>query len=324
MLVDGCGRRIDYLRLSVTDRCDLRCAYCMPPAFDNYEIPNHWLSFDEIIRLSRIFIGLGVSKVRLTGGEPLVRARIDDLAQGIAQLPGLHDLSVSTNGTRLKQFAAKLRDSGVQRLNVSLDTLSPGRFQALTRRDGLQDVLSGLEVARESGFRLIKINMVWLPEFNGDELDAMIEYCMDRGFVLRLIENMPMGDAARQLGTSSLQPLIGELRERFQLVDHIIAGGGPARYLASPDRSFSLGFITPMSQHFCETCNRVRVSVTGTLHLCLGQEDRLELLPLLREEGATDREIANQIRDAVMDKPLRHDFQTNPGKIVRIMSSTGG
>lgn len=324
MLVDGCGRRIDYLRLSVTDRCDLRCSYCMPPAFNDYKIPNHWLSFDEIVRVCRIFIGLGVSRVRLTGGEPLVRARIDDLAQGIGHLSGLRDLSVSTNGTRLKQFAAKLRASGVQRLNVSLDTLSPSRFQTLTRRDGLHDVLSGLEVARESGFRLIKINMVWLPQFNGDELDAMIEYCMKRGFVLRLIENMPMGEAARQLGTSSLQPLIGQLRERFRLVDHIIAGGGLARYLASPDRSFSLGFITPMSQHFCETCNRVRVSVTGTLHLCLGQEDRLELLPLLREKGATDREIANQIRDAVMHKPLRHDFQTNPGKIVRIMSSTGG
>lgn len=324
MLVDGCGRRIDYLRLSVTDRCDLRCAYCMPPEFDDYETPSHWLSFDEIVRVSRIFIALGVSRVRLTGGEPLVRARIGDLAHGIGQLPGLHDLSVSTNGTRLKLFATKLRASGVQRLNVSLDTLSPSRFLTLTRRDGLHDVLSGLEVARESGFRLIKINMVWLPEFNGDELDAMIEYCMDRGFILRLIENMPMGEAARQLGTSSLQPLIGQLRERYRLVDHIIAGGGPARYLASPDRSFSLGFITPMSQHFCETCNRVRVSVTGTLHLCLGQEDRLELLPLLREEGATDREIANQIRDAVMDKPLRHDFQTNPGKIVRIMASTGG
>ena len=133
-----------------------------------------------------------------------------------------------------------------------------------------------------------------------------------------------MGEAARQLGSSSLQPLIGQLRERFGLVDHIIAGGGPARYLASPDRSFSIGFITPMSQHFCEACNRVRVSVTGTLHLCLGQEDRLELLPLLREEGATDGEIANKVRDAVMHKPLRHDFQTNPGKIVRIMASTGG
>ncbi len=323
MLTDAYGRRIDYLRLSVTDRCDLRCAYCIPPEFDDYEIRERWLSFDEIIRVSRIFVDLGVSRIRLTGGEPLVRARIDDLAQSIGQLPGLHDLSVSTNGTRLQQFAPKLRAAGVTRLNVSLDTLSPERFQALTRRDVLPDVLAGLEVARESGFRLIKINMVWLPEVNGDELDAMIEYCMARGFVLRLIENMPIGDAARQLGTSSLQPLIGQLRQRFDLVDHVIPGGGPARYLTTPDRSFSLGFITPLSQHFCETCNRVRVSVTGTLHLCLGQEDRLELLPLLRR-GATDQEIADVIRDAVMRKPKQHDFQTNPGKIIRIMASTGG
>lgn len=295
----------------------------MPAEFEDYEIRERWLRFDEIIRISRIFVGLGVSRIRLTGGEPLVRARIGDLARDIGHLPGLHDLSVSTNGTRLKQLAPKLRAAGVSRLNVSLDTLSPSRFQALTRRDVLPEVLAGLEVARESGFRLIKINMVWLPEFNGDELDAMIEYCMARGFVLRLIENMPMGDAARQLGTSSLQPLIGQLRQRFHLIDHVIPGGGPARYLASPDLSFSLGFITPVSQHFCEACNRVRISVTGTLHLCLGQEDRLELLPLLRR-GATDEEIADEIRAAVMRKPLKHEFQTNPGKIIRIMASTGG
>lgn len=323
MLIDAHGRQIDYLRLSVTDRCDLRCSYCMPAEFEDYEIRERWLRFDEIIRISRIFVGLGVSRIRLTGGEPLVRARIGELARDIGQIPGLLDLSVSTNGTRLKQFAPKLRAAGVSRLNVSLDTLSPSRFQALTRRDALPEVLAGLEVARESGFRLIKINMVWLPEFNGDELDAMIEYCMARGFVLRLIENMPIGDAARQLGTSSLQPLVGRLRQRFQLVDHVIAGGGPARYLASPDLSFSLGFITPVSQHFCEACNRVRISVTGTLHLCLGQEDHLELLPLLRR-GATDEEIGNEIRAAVMRKPLKHEFQTNPGKIIRIMASTGG
>ncbi len=323
MLIDGCGRRIDYLRLSVTDRCDLRCAYCMPPEFDSYEIPDNWLSFSEIVRICRIFIDLGVSRVRLTGGEPLVRSRIGDLVQDVGQLPGLNDLSLSTNGTRLTQFASKLLASGVTRLNVSLDTLSPVRFLTLTRRDALHDVLAGLEVARESGFRLIKINMVWLPEFNGDELDAMIKYCMERNFVLRLIENMPMGDSARQLGSSSLQPLIGQLRERFHLVDHIVAGGGPARYLGTPDRSFSVGFITPMSQHFCEACNRVRVSVTGRLHLCLGQNDHLELLPMLRG-GSPDHEIANQIRAAVMQKPLSHEFQKNPMKVVRIMASTGG
>ena len=323
MLIDACGRRIDYLRLSVTDRCDLRCAYCMPPEFDDYEIPDHWLTFSEIVRICRIFIDLGVSRVRITGGEPLVRSRVGDLIQDIGKLPGLSDLSLSTNGTRLKQFAPKLLASGVTRLNVSLDTLSPSRFLTLTRRDALHDVLAGLDVVRESGFRLIKINMVWLPEFNGDELDAMIEYCMKRSFVLRLIENMPMGDTARRLGSSSLQPLIVQLRERFHLVDHIVAGGGPARYLATPDRSFSVGFITPMSQHFCEACNRVRLSVTGTLHLCLGQNDRLELLPMLRG-GLTDQEIADQIRAAVMQKPLSHEFQTTPKKIVRFMASTGG
>lgn len=323
MLIDACGRRIDYLRLSVTDRCDLRCAYCMPPEFDDYEIPDHWLTFSEIVRICRIFIDLGVSRVRITGGEPLVRSRVGDLIQDIGQLPGLSDLSLSTNGTRLKQFAPKLLASGVTRLNVSLDTLSRSRFLTLTRRDALHDVLAGLDVVRESGFRLIKINMVWLPEFNGDELDAMIEYCMKRSFVLRLIENMPMGDTARRLGSSSLQPLIVQLRERFHLVDHIVAGGGPARYLATPDRSFSVGFITPMSQHFCEACNRVRLSVTGTLHLCLGQNDRLELLPMLRG-GSTDQEIADQIRAAVMQKPLSHEFQTTPKKIVRFMASTGG
>lgn len=295
----------------------------MPPEFDDYEIPDHWLTFSEIVRICRIFIDLGVSRVRITGGEPLVRSRVGDLIQDIGQLPGLSDLSLSTNGTRLKQFAPKLLASGVTRLNVSLDTLSRSRFLTLTRRDALHDVLAGLDVVRESGFRLIKINMVWLPEFNGDELDAMIEYCMKRSFVLRLIENMPMGDTARRLGSSSLQPLIVQLRERFHLVDHIVAGGGPARYLATPDRSFSVGFITPMSQHFCEACNRVRLSVTGTLHLCLGQNDRLELLPLLRG-GSTDQEIADQIRAAVMQKPLSHEFQTTPKKIVRFMASTGG
>lgn len=322
-LVDPFGRAISYLRLSVTDRCDLRCAYCMPQEYDDYETPENWLHFDEILRLSRIFVGLGVSRLRLTGGEPLVRARFAELVEGIAGIPGLRDLSVSTNGTRLQAFAGRLKAAGVSRLNVSLDTLSAERFRQLTRRDALPDVLAGLDAARDAGFRPIKINMVWLPDFNQDELEAMIEYCMARGFILRLIENMPMGDAARALGTSSLQPLIAQLRERFKLIDHVVPGGGPARYLASPDLSFSIGFITPMSQHFCEACNRVRVSVSGTLHLCLGQDDRLELLPLLRG-GASDRAIADEIRAAVMRKPEKHDFLQRPGKVIRIMASTGG
>lgn len=324
MLTDKYGRRIDYLRLSVTDRCDLRCTYCMPSSFDGYECRQDWLSFDELQRLCRIFVSLGVSRIRLTGGEPLVRARFPELVAGIGQIPGLEDLSLSTNGTRLKQHAQALRDAGVSRLNVSLDTLSRSDFAAITGRDVLPDVLDGLSFASTLGFRLIKINMVWMPERNGEQLDAMIEFCRERGFVLRLIENMPVGDTARQLGSSSLQPLIAQLRDKHQLVDHVIPGAGPARYLASADRRFSIGFITPMSQHFCETCNRVRISSTGALHLCLGQENRVELLPLLRDATMADRDIADRIFQAIQQKPFKHDFLEAPEKIVRFMSSTGG
>lgn len=323
MLADSFGRRIDYLRLSVTDRCDLRCGYCMPPEFKDYDDPKHWLTIDELARVARLFVELGVRRVRLTGGEPLIRARIDNLAYLLGRIEGLEDLSVSTNGTRLAQWAPALKSSGVKRLNVSLDTLSSERFAQITHRDVHHDVLCGLDAARAEGFDLIKINMVWLPGINGDELDAMIDYCRGSGFVLRLIENMPMGDAARHMGSSSLQSVIADLRIRHGLVDRVIPGGGPARYLASADGRFSIGFITPISQHFCESCNRVRVSVSGTLHLCLGQEDRLELLPMLRQ-GASDAEIGNTIKLALKKKPWKHEFQEQPQKIVRIMASTGG
>lgn len=323
MLVDSFGRRIDYLRLSVTDRCDLRCTYCMPPEFKDYEDPAHRMTLEETARIAQVFVGLGVHRVRLTGGEPLLRARFGDLVRMLGQIDGLHDLSLSTNGTQLARYAGTLRASGVTRLNVSLDTLSRSRFVELALRDALPEVLVGLEAAKREGFDLIKINMVWIPEINGDDLDPMVDYCQSQGFVLRLIENMPMGDAARKLGSRSLQPVIDDLRQRHGLIDKVIPGGGPARYLASPDGQFTIGFITPVSQHFCDTCNRVRVSVSGTLHLCLGQEQNLELLPMLRG-GASNNELALAIRDAVARKPWQHDFNARPEKMVRIMSSTGG
>jgi len=322
-LIDACGRRIDYLRLSVTDRCDLRCTYCMPPEFDDYEPPAHWLAFDELDRVARIFVALGVTRIRLTGGEPLLRARIDELARRLKGHAGLRELSLSTNGTQLARFAARLREAGVDRLNVSLDTLSCERFARITRRDVLADVLAGLEATRAAGFALTKINMVWMPGTNGDEVDAMIDYCRARGFVLRLIENMPMGHTAREVGASDLQPLIARLRRDHGLVDHVVAGGGPARYLTSADRSFSIGFITPLSQHFCDTCNRVRVTVDGGLHLCLGDEHRIDLLHLMRT-GCSDAEIGAAIRAALRSKPRQHEFREAPQKIVRFMSSTGG
>ena len=322
-LVDACGRPITYLRLSVTDRCDLRCAYCMPPDFDDYVTQAHWLDNEELLRIVRIFSCLGVSRVRLTGGEPLLRARVCELAAEIRRLPGISDLSISTNGTTLARHAHALRQAGVDRLNVSLDTLNRERFIRIARRDALEDVLHGLDAARQAGFELIKINMVWLPHENAEELDSMIVFCRQHGFVLRLIENMPVGETARAIGSGDLRALIATMRQRHSLVDHVVPGGGPARYLASADASFSIGFITPHSQHFCDSCNRVRVGVDGELHLCLGDEHAISLGALMRG-GETDDAIAANIRDALKSKPRGHSFSDTSRKIVRFMSRTGG
>ncbi len=323
LLVDACGRKIDYLRISVTDRCNLRCSYCMPEGHGDYEAPAHWLSFEELDRLAGIFVRLGIAKIRLTGGEPLLRGRLAELAGRLRKHSGLQELSLTTNGTQLAKMAARLKSAGIDRINVSLDTLSRSRFHALTQRDVLDDVLAGLEVARNCGLTPIKINMVWLPDLNGDEIDAMIEYCMERGFVLRLIERMPMGGGVPISETGSLQSQINLLRNRYGLVDHILPGGGPARYLTTPSNDFSIGFITPMSQHFCATCNRVRLTVDGTLHLCLGQEDQLELRSILRG-GASDAAVTEAIRAALLRKPSRHEFGNAPRKLKRIMASMGG
>lgn len=322
-LVDNFGRRIDYLRLSVTDRCDLRCTYCLPEAFKGYEEPEHWLSFDEIVRVVALFARHGLQRLRLTGGEPLLRGRIVELAGRLRAIPGINDLSLSTNGTQLDRMAASLRAAGVDRLNVSLDTLDQQRFCQITHRDALSEVLAGLQAAKAAGFGPIKINMVWLAGSNDAELDVMIDYCRSNGFILRLIETMPMGDSGRAAGFASLQPQIAALKRRFGLVDGVIPGGGPARYLVDPHGRFSLGFITPLSQHFCETCNRVRMTVDGMLHLCLGQEDRLDLRELMRA-GASDAELDHALLGAIARKPEKHEFNEAPGKVVRFMSMTGG
>ena len=322
-LTDRFGRRIEYLRLSVTDRCDLRCAYCMPSHFSGYEEPEHWLSFDEIERLVSLFARIGLRRVRLTGGEPLMRNGLASLVRRIKGIREVDDLSLSTNGTQLRKHAQALRDAGVDRLNVSLDTLQPSRFSEITRRDALADVLAGLATAREIGFAPIKINMVWLAGINDDELEAMVNFCRRGQFILRLIETMPMGETGRRSQYASLQPLIASLKDRFGLIDGLIPGGGPARYLVSPDGQFNLGFITLMSQHFCATCNRVRLTVDGILHLCLGQEDRLDLRSLMRS-GESDASLIAAIQAAIDRKPERHEFTERPEKIIRVMSSTGG
>jgi cyclic pyranopterin phosphate synthase len=321
-LIDRFGRQIEYLRLSVTDRCDLRCAYCIPEGFKGFEEPAHWLSFDEIERLLGVFAGLGLKRVRFTGGEPLLRRDVVGLCARVAALPGIEDLSLSTNATQLAHMAADLRRAGVTRLNVSLDSLRAERVARINGRDVLDQVLAGLDAARGAGFAPIKLNMVVMRE-NADEIDAMVDYCMTHGFVLRLIEVMPMGDTARRMGYVDLQPVKALLRERYGLVDTLLPGGGPARYLGSRDGRFTVGFITPISQHFCDTCNRVRLTVDGVLHLCLGQEERMDFRALMRA-GASDDDLRAAIRQAIDLKPERHEFTEAPHKLVRFMNMTGG
>ena len=322
-LQDRFGRQIEYLRLSVTDRCDLRCTYCIPEGFHGFEEPSHWLTHDELVRVVSTFARLGVGKVRLTGGEPLLRRDIVQLTQRLGALPGIRDLSLSTNATQLSQHAQALRQAGIVRLNVSLDTLKPERFTQITCRDRLNKVLDGLMAAKEQGFASIKINMVVMAGVNEDEIDDMVAFCIEHGFILRMIETMPMGETGRNSKFLDLQPVKQRLQQRFALVNAVLPGGGPARYLQSPDGSFSVGFITPLSQHFCDTCNRVRLSVDGTLFMCLGQDEKIELRPLLRA-GISDMELEQVIREAIDLKPLRHEFCEKPGKMIRVMSSTGG
>jgi cyclic pyranopterin phosphate synthase len=307
----------------VTDRCDLRCTYCIPEGFHDFEEPAHWLSFDEIERVVGAFARLGVSRVRLTGGEPLLRRNLPDLARRLKQLPGLDDLSLSTNATQLDKHATALFQAGVSRINVSLDSLSADRIAQVTGRDALPKILAGLDAAKRAGFAPIKINMVALQGVNDDEIDTMVSYCIAQGYVLRLIETMPIGNTGRVAQHLDLQPVKERLRARFGLTDGSPSGGGPARYLQTPDGAFSVGFITPISQHFCDTCNRVRLAVDGTLYMCLGQDDRVELRPLLRE-GASDADLEQAILQAIAHKPERHEFREDPAKVVRFMSATGG
>ncbi len=322
-MIDGFGRRISYLRLSVTDRCDLRCSYCMPERFRGYKEPESWLSFDEIIRLAGVFAQQGLKRIRLTGGEPLVRRDLPVLAGRLRDIAGIEDLSLSTNGTRLQQFAGALRRAGVTRLNVSLDSLDRDRVRTISRRDVLPVILAGLAVARSEDFALIKINMVLLPETADSEIDAMADFCIEQGFVLRMIETMPVGESGHGAGFRNLQPVRERLRRRYGLVDGIVPGSGPARYLVSADRGLQIGFITPISQHFCGSCNRVRLTVDGTMHLCLGQEENVDFRMLLRT-GAGDEDIAAALRAGMQRKPERHEFVEHPRQIVRFMSSTGG
>ncbi|MFP5348753.1 MAG: GTP 3',8-cyclase MoaA [Gammaproteobacteria bacterium] len=325
MYIDPYGRRIEYVRLSVTDRCNLRCTYCLPADYKDFDAPDTWLTFDEIERVIGAFARLGVSRVRLTGGEPLARHGLSDLAGRLARLPGIDDLSLSTNAVLLARQAPALRAAGVRRINVSLDTLDPKRFAAITGGGRLDKVLQGLTAAKDAGFAPIKINMVAMKGVNEDEIEAMVEFCATHGYTLRLIETMPIGTPGRSAAEHylNLQHVRERLSKRFDLIPSVMPGGGPARYVQVAGTELRIGFITPISQHFCATCNRVRLAVDGTLYLCLGQDHNYPLRPLLRA-GASDADIEAALRAALALKPERHEFNERPTHIVRFMSQTGG
>ncbi len=323
-LVDPFNRTISYVRLSVTDKCNLRCFYCLPKHFKDFEQPSHWLTFDEIERVIAAFADLGVARVRITGGEPLVRKDLAGLAGRLYQLDGIQDLSLSTNAVLLARHAQALHHAGVSRINVSLDSLKPERFEQITG-GSLEAVIAGLMAAKDCGMDPIKINMVAMKGINDDEFEDMVEFCIEHGFTLRFIETMPVGETGMNASRHylDLQHVKQSLDRRFDLIPGVMPGGGPARYVQVKDSDLRIGFITPISQHFCETCNRVRLSVDGTLYLCLGQDHKYELRPLLRQ-GISEDGLKNAILDAIAIKPEKHDFRNHPGQVVRLMSMTGG
>jgi cyclic pyranopterin phosphate synthase len=325
-MFDTFGRRVDYLRISATDRCDLRCVYCM--CEDMTFLPKaEVLSLEELDRLCRAFVSMGVRKIRLTGGEPLVRSNVITLIRSLGTLvgQGLDELTLTTNGTQLARHAGDLRAAGVRRINVSLDTLQPERYRAVTRWGRLEKVMEGLAAAQEAGLR-VKINAVALSGVNDDEFDDLVAWCGDQGFDLALIEAMPLGGGqdGRFLPLTRVRT---RLERRWTLIDSDYRSGGPARYATVKETGRRIGFITPMSYGFCESCNRVRVTCTGTLYTCLGHEGGVDLrTPLRGSEG--NQVLTQAIHGAIARKPSGHAF-TQPGRpggvaMARAMSITGG
>jgi cyclic pyranopterin phosphate synthase len=329
-MTDPFGRRISYLRVSITDRCDFRCVYCM--AEDMTFLPKaDVLSLEELDRLCSTFIAKGVRKLRLTGGEPLVRRNMISLVRSLSRhldSGALQELTLTTNGAQLERFAPELRDCGVRRLNVSLDTLDPAKFRAITRWGDLGKVLAGIEAARAAGLA-VKINAVVLKNFNEDEIDSLMEWAHGKGMGLTLIEVMPMGavGAGRIDQYVPLSMVRTRLAQRYTLTDLDESSGGPARYARVSETGGKLGFITPMTHNFCESCNRVRITCTGTLHTCLGHEDAADLRKPLRA-SADDRLLSEAIDRAIGLKPKGHDFiidrRHSRPSVSRHMSVTGG
>ncbi len=328
-LIDNFGRTINYVRLSVTDRCDLRCVYCM--AEDMTFLPRaEVLSIEELATLGETFVGLGVTKLRITGGEPLIRGGIIDLLERLGQLPDLKELCLTTNGTHLPRYAQAIKDAGVERINISLDSLNPERFRQLTRFGDINQVLAGIKAAQAAGFKRIKLNCVALKHYNTDEVPALVQFALDEGLDISFIEEMPLGRinehgrAAEFVSSEELRASIAqhcELQPVFSKQDD----AGPARYWQASGYDSKIGFISPHSNNFCSSCNRVRVTATGRLLLCLGQENSVDLRETLRTSTNLHSDLRTRIVNAMHNKPEKHTFDlVDEPQILRFMNMTGG
>jgi cyclic pyranopterin phosphate synthase len=326
-LIDQFGRKVDYIRLSITDRCDFRCQYCM--AEDMTFLPrNEVLSLEECARLVRIFVSLGVTKVRITGGEPLVRKNALWLFDEIGQLKNLKELVLTTNGSQLEKQAKTLKIAGVKRINISLDSLNNERFKSITRTGELQKVLAGIQAAKQAGFENIKLNTVLMRGVNDDETIPLVEFAIQQNIDISFIEEMPLGEVnhARESSFVSNDDTLKLLQSKYTLTPSTHQSGGPARYWQIANTQTKIGFISPHSHNFCESCNRVRITCKGELYLCLGQEDKIDLMPLLRQYPDDDTSVIEAILNSMSIKPKGHDFdlrRTEPA-VIRFMSHTGG
>lgn len=326
-LIDQFGRTVDYIRLSITDRCDFRCTYCM--AEDMTFLPrNEVLSLEECLRIVKVFVRLGVTKVRITGGEPLVRKNALWLFDEIGKLEHLNELVLTTNGSQLEKHAAALKKSGVKRINISLDSLKPEVFKKITRTGNLKQVLAGLQASIKAGFSGIKLNTVLMRGINDDETADLVQFAIINKIDISFIEEMPLGKVnhARESTFVSNTDTLKLLSSKYSLLASTETTRGPARYWRVAGTQTKIGFISPHTHNFCESCNRVRITCKGELYLCLGQEDKVDLMPILRANPNSDKPLVEAILKSMSIKPKGHDFdhQRIEPAIVRFMSHTGG
>ena len=326
-LIDQFGRQVDYIRLSITDRCDFRCQYCMAEDM-TFLSRDAVLSLEECARIIKVFVQLGVTKVRITGGEPLVRKNALWLLEEVGQLTGLDELVITTNGSQLSKQAHALKQAGVKRINISVDSLNAERFKIITRTGDLNKVLAGIDSAIATGFEGIKLNTVLMRGMNDDEAVDLVQFAIDKHIDISFIEEMPLGDVShdRENTFVSNTDTLNLLKSKYSLLSSSFSTGGPAKYWRVADTQTKIGFISPHSHNFCESCNRVRITCQGELYLCLGQEDKIELMPLLRNHPNDDAPLIEAIINSMKVKPKGHDFnlQRAAPAVVRFMSHTGG